>query len=164
MGVDGELTDSGGFERFWAQERDRIYRALALTLGDAALASEAVDEGMTRALERWDELASYESPGGWVYRVGLNWATSRRRKLARRPTRPREALDRPYTDDLPDVDLAHQLADLKDAQRTAVVLRFYLQFTPTEIAGVLDLPVGTVKSHIHRGLAQLRIATEGASP
>lgn len=160
----GDVGTGDEFARFWARERDQVYRALALTLGDAALASEAVDEGMTRALERWADLGSYESPGGWVYRVGLNWATSRRRKLARRPTRPREALDRPHSDDLPDVDLAHQLAGLTDAQRAAVVLRFYLQFTPTEIAGVLDLPVGTVKSHIHRGLAQLRVAAEGASP
>jgi RNA polymerase sigma factor (sigma-70 family) len=151
------------FARFWAQERDRVYRSVALAVGDPALASEAVDEAMTRALERWSKVGRYERPAGWVYRVALNWATSRRRKLALRPTRTREALDRPITDDLPDVDLARQLASLKPAQRSVVLLRFYLQMTPTEIAEVLELPVGTVKSHLHRGLAQLRVAAQEAS-
>lgn len=118
---------------------------------------------MTRALERWQDLARYESPSAWVYRVGLNWATSRRRKLSLRPTRSRESLDGPHTDRVPDVDLARQLASLRPVRRTAIVLRFYLQFTPTEIAEVLGLPVGTVKSHIHRGLEQLRGAAKEAS-
>jgi RNA polymerase sigma factor (sigma-70 family) len=152
-----------GFERFWARERDRVYRALALSLGDASLASEAVDEAMTRALERWSSIGAYDEPAAWVYRVALNWATSRRRKLLRRPTRRDVELDRPTDDRLPDLDLAQQLASLRDVQRNVLVLRFYLQFTPTEIAGVLDLPVGTVKSHLHRGLEQLRVAAEEAS-
>jgi RNA polymerase sigma factor (sigma-70 family) len=152
-----------GFERFWGRERDRVYRALALSLGDASLASEAVDEAMTRALERWSRVGDYEQPAAWVYRVALNWATSRRRKLLRRPTRRDAELDRPTDDQLPDLDLLQQLASLRDVQRNVLVLRFYLQFTPTEIAGVLDLPVGTVKSHLHRGLGQLRVAAEEAS-
>lgn len=151
------------FARFWAQERDRVYRSVALAVGDPSLASEAVDEAMTRALKRWPKVRRYERPGGWVYRVAINWATSRRRKLALCSTRTREALDRPITDDLPDVDLARQLASLKPVQRSVVLLRFYLQMTPTEIAEVLELPVGTVKSHLHRGLAQLRVAAQEAS-
>lgn len=150
------------FESFWTRERDRVYRALALTLGDPALASEAVDEAMARALERWFKLAGYEHPSGWVYRVGLNWATSRLRKLSRRPTRSPQELDRPHDDRYPDLDLAVQLSRLRPVQRTALVLRFYLQYTPTEIATVMDLPVGTVKSHIHRGLKQLRTAAQEA--
>lgn len=152
----------GGFEDFWARERDPIYRAVALALGDPALASEAVDEAMARALERWGKVSLYERPAAWVYRVAFNWATSRLRKLSRRPTRSREQLDEPHLDDLPDVDVARQLLALRPVQRTAVVMRFYLQFTPTEIATALRLPVGTVKSHIHRGLAELRAATEEA--
>lgn len=153
------------FARFWAQERDRVFWSVALALGDPSLrlASEAVDEAMTRALERWPKVGRYDRPAGWVFRVAINGATSRRRKLALRPTRTREALDRPITDDLPDVDLARQLASLKPVQRSVVLLRFYLQMTPTEIAEVLELPVGTVKSHLHRGLAQLRVAAQEAS-
>lgn len=157
------VADEQAFEAFWSTHRDRLYRALALTLGDAGLASEAVDEAMARALERWAKVGRYDQPAGWVYRVAWNWATSRRRKLARRPVLPIEALDRPVEDALPDVDLARQLAALRPAYRTVLVLRCYLQLTPTEIAEALQLPVGTVKSHLHRGLEQLRLAQEASS-
>lgn len=112
------------FAWFWAQERDHVYRSVAFAVGDPSLASEAIDEAMTRALERWSKVGRYDRPAGWVYRVAVNWATSRRRRLALRPTRSREVLDRPITDELPDVDLARQLALLKPVQRSVVLLRF----------------------------------------
>lgn len=152
----GGHIKADGFEAFWSRERDRLYRALALTVGDPGLAAEAVDEAMARAWERWDRIAGYEAPAGWVYRVALNWATSRRRKLMLRPTRFAHELDRPVPDQLPDVDLAVQLDGLPRRQRTVVVLRFYLQFTPTEVARLLDLPAGTVRSDLHRALSRLR--------
>lgn len=127
-----------------------------MTLGDPALAAEAVDEAMARALERWRVVGGYERPEAWVYRVALNWARSSLRKWSRRPTRPARQLDRPTRDDLPDLEVIEPLKALRAEQRTAVVLRFYLQFTPTEIAEVMGIPVGTAKSHVHRGLAQLR--------
>ncbi len=145
-----------GFEAFWSRERDRIYRALALSLTDHQLAAEAVDEAMTRALERWSKIGTYQNPAAWVYRVGFNWATSRRRYLAIRPLRRDHEIDRPECDPLPDVDLAAQLAQLRRDHRAAVVLRHFLQFSPTEIGAILEVPVGTAKSYIHRGLAELR--------
>lgn len=111
---------------------------------------------MARALERWEQVRSYECPAGWVYRVGLNWATSWLRKLARRPTRSAQDLDESTVDRLPDVDLREQLLALRPEHRSALVLRFYLQFTPTEIANTLEIPVNTAKSHVHRGIRQLR--------
>lgn len=59
------------------EHRDRLYRAIALVVGDPSLASDAVDEAMTRAVARWERISKYDSPDGWVYRVALTW--SRRR-------------------------------------------------------------------------------------
>lgn len=115
---------------------------------------------MARALERWRVVGSYERPEAWVYRVALNWARSWLRKRARRPTRSAEQLDRPTTDVLPDLEVIEPLKALPAEQRSALVLRFYLQFTPTEIADVMGIPVGTAKSHVHRGLARLRASME----
>lgn len=145
------------------RERDRLYRALAMTLGDPSLAAEAVDEAMVRILQRWDRVASYDQPAGWVYRVALNWATSYRRKMALRPVLPRQELDRPHEDSLPDVELARQLSRLSRHHRTVVVLRYYLQFTPAEIASMLGVAPGTVRSRLHRALEQLRDLREVAS-
>jgi DNA-directed RNA polymerase specialized sigma24 family protein len=71
------------FESFYAASVDRVYRALAVTLGDAHLAREATDEAMARAFVRWGQVAGCDNSGGWVFRVGLNWATSWRRKVRR---------------------------------------------------------------------------------
>jgi len=68
------VTADPEFIVFYEQWRPRVRRGLALTLGDVALADEAVDEAMTRALANWDKIRDYERPDGWLYRVGLNWA------------------------------------------------------------------------------------------
>src|ERR1700733_14749109 len=86
------LTYDYDFEAFYAEARTPLARALAVTTGDRDLAVEAVDEAMARAYQRWSRIARLENPGGWVYRVGLNWATS----VLRRRNRPwpRAAEDR----------------------------------------------------------------------
>ena len=66
---------------FYVMAAEGVYRALAVALGDPHLAREATDEGMARAFAHWSTVARHENPGGWVFRVGLNWATSLRRKL-----------------------------------------------------------------------------------
>ena len=55
------------------------------------------------------------------------------------------------------------LADLPEDYRTAVVLCDVLDFSYEEIADALDIPVGTVRSRIHRGRARLRAAVEAMS-
>jgi len=68
-----------------------VYRALAVALGDPDLAREATDEAMLRAYARWSRVGAYDNPGGWVFRVGLNWATSWWRRV--RGERPMAAHD-----------------------------------------------------------------------
>jgi RNA polymerase sigma factor (sigma-70 family) len=51
--------------------------------------------------------------------------------------------------------LAHALAQLNERQRAAIVLRFYDDRSEAETAALLDMPVGTVKSTVSRGLARL---------
>lgn len=147
--------DDRGFEAFWAKERDRLYRVLAVGLGDPALAAEAIDEAMARALQRWEKVGSYDDPAGWVVRVARNWAVSWRRKLARRPTVAAEQLDYPSHDDVPDLDVRRVLSGLPEQQRTLLAMRFLLDWEIARIAAALEVPEGTVKSRLHRTLRQL---------
>ena len=71
------------FETFYRESYADIAAALTVTLGDLDLAQEATDEAMVRAYVRWEKIRAYDNPGGWVYRVGLNWARSARRRLTR---------------------------------------------------------------------------------
>lgn len=151
----GALIGDIEFVGFWAAERDRLCRVLAVSLGDAVLAAEAVDEAMARALQRWSTVSGYEDPAGWVLHVARNWARSWRRKLSRRPTVPREQLDVPVEPALPDVDVIQVLAGLPEAQRIVVALRFGLDWELARIASALQVPEGTVKSRLHRGLVAL---------
>ena len=131
-----------------------------LAVGDTDLGWEAVDEAMARAYERWPRVQHLADPAGWVFRVGLNWATSWRRKAERRPIRPIEQLDRAHHDRAVDVDLYSAVARLPVEQRAVVVLRFFLDRPVEEVSAVLQIAEGTVKSRLHRALATLSRARE----
>ncbi|MCC5948208.1 MAG: sigma-70 family RNA polymerase sigma factor [Nitriliruptoraceae bacterium] len=152
--------DDAGFTACWVRDRDRLRRALALSLGDAPLASEAVDEAFTRAYARWDRVSQLDDPTAWLYRVAANWATSWLRKRRLRPVRPAESLDRPTEDRPDDGWVLDALAALPATQRSVVVLRFYLDWDIARIASALEVAPGTVKSRLHRALARLRTEQE----
>lgn len=143
------------FEQFYKDRRDRVARALALTLGDGHLGAEAADEAMARAYQRWDRVATFDDPSAWVYRVGLNWATSvlRRRHRAPQPHAERGPTD---LDPLPEPAVKQALAELDVKQRAVVVCRFYLGLTEAETAAGLGIRPGTAKSRLHRALKTLQ--------
>lgn len=147
------------FEFFYRTERDRLVRALTLTIGDLTLATEAVDEAMARAYPRWRHVGGYANPAGWVYRVALNWARSRLRKLARERHRtPPESV---VWDPEPlDPTLLCHVRALPEHHRTVVVLRYFLDWSLDQIADALDIRSGTVKSRLHRALRELRSRLE----
>lgn len=156
------MRHSEEFTLFYEARRDEIYRAVAVTLGDAVMAEDAVEEAFVRAVERWPTVRNHERPAGWVFRVAVNWATSWRRKLALRPIRSAESLDRAHCDQVPNLDLADQLRQLPPAQRQALVLRHGLGFSVEETASLLGVASGTVKSRVHRARDTLSTAMEAA--
>jgi DNA-directed RNA polymerase specialized sigma24 family protein len=144
------------FEEFYREQRAPIARALAVTLRDTQLAAEAVDEAMARAYQRWTRVQALDNPGGWVYRVGLNWS----RSILRRALRPAPVwvtsgsviTDRGGLD--PAIDRA--LAQLSIEQRAVVVCRLLIGYSEAQTAVALGLRVGTVKSRLARATARLQ--------
>jgi RNA polymerase sigma-70 factor (ECF subfamily) len=144
------------FEEFYGEQRDAIARALAMTLRDSQLAAEAVDEAMARAYQRWNRVQQLDNPGGWVYRVGLNWS----RSILRRALRPApvwvtndgSVLDGTGLD--PTIDRA--LGELSIEQRAVVVCRLLIGYSEAQTAAALGVRPGTVKSRLARATARLQ--------
>lgn len=139
------------FEDFYRTRRDQLVRALAITLRSDELGNEAADEAMTRAYSRWHTVREYGNPMGWLYRVGLNWALSHRRKTRREiPVRVPERGTEDPAGLAPEIEVA--LAEIPVDQRAVLVLRFYLDWDIERVAEALRIPTGTVKSRQRRGL------------
>ena len=155
------------FEAFYRDEVDGLYRALAVTLGDHHVGREAVDEAMARACARWRTIGGYDRPAGWVYRVALNWARSRWRKVRREHRLEPVTDDEPPTATVagPEPPGGPALAALRRLpldQRAVVVCRVLLDLDTAQTAAALRIPEGTAKSRLSRGLAALRHDVEQA--
>lgn len=143
------------FEDFYRTSRTTIGRALAMTLRDTSLAAEAIDEAMARAFQRWPHVSQLDNPGGWVYRVGLNWSRSVIRHLTRPApvwvaaagSSPAPSVQDPLVDEA--------LATLTVDQRAVVVCRLLLNLSEAHTAEALGIRPGTVKSRLHRALERL---------
>jgi len=152
------------FDVFWRDERDRLARAVAMSIGDVALATEAVDEAMARAYQRWSHVSALDAPGGWVYRVAINWTRQIHRRRRRNPPNwlmsPATASDEYGID--PAIDAA--MAALPSAQRSVVVCRLLLGWSEAQTADALSIPPGTVKSRLSRALDELAHTLDHLDP
>jgi RNA polymerase sigma factor (sigma-70 family) len=139
------------FHSFYVAARPQVGRALVVTLRDPDLAADAVDEAMVRAFQRWDQVSALDNPSGWVYRVGLNYARSRLKRLLRRSPPGNESTEFTIAD--PAIDAA--IAQLSVDHRAVVVCRHFLGWSESETAVALGIRPGTVKSRLSRALTQL---------
>jgi RNA polymerase sigma-70 factor (ECF subfamily) len=125
-----------GFDRFYRAHAGTVRQALCLVLGEVDLGTEAADEAMARACERWPAVSAYANPTGWAYRVGLNWARSRQRRHRWRDRRPVPDVPVPTVPGDPDLTVA--LGRLGVDHRAVVVCRYLLDWSVDDTAAALD--------------------------
>lgn len=171
--------DRDAFRAVVEREAGTVIAACARILGDRAEAEDAAQEAFViayRSLSTWRG----EGPlGGWLVRIAMRIAL--RRASARKvvawidPRAGAAAEDaspfaRPSAGSDPavlalhterDTTLRRAVAALDDPYREVVALRFFGDRSLAEIADLTGRPLGTVKTHLHRGLARLRQAVEG---
>ncbi|MET0158548.1 MAG: SigE family RNA polymerase sigma factor [Acidimicrobiales bacterium] len=138
------------FDALYAEEVEAMARLAFLMVGSEEQAEELVHDAFARLYERWDRV---DNPGGYLRTCVVNGCKDRlrRRGVERRHPATATGPAEMETDHLADV-----LAALPYRQRAAVVLRYYEDRSEADIADLLGVRPGTVKSLLHRGLATLR--------
>jgi RNA polymerase sigma-70 factor, ECF subfamily len=142
------------FRRHWAG----AYRAAWVVMRDAAAAEDVAQEAFiaaVRALDRFDRRRPFAP---WLHRIVVNRAIDAARSRALRREVDTAAAEDAAADPVPEPlsdELTAALADLGPEHRAVVALRYLLDYTPGEIAAVLDLPRGTVNSRLRRALDRL---------
>jgi RNA polymerase sigma-70 factor (ECF subfamily) len=133
-------------------------------------AEDLVQETFLRAYRAFDGFTPGSNIRAWLYTILHRVRTDAFRRSRRSPRTVELADEGPAVPPPQDAlaqggeDLARALESLPDVFRDAVVLRDVEDFSYQEIARILDVPIGTVMSRIHRGRALLRTALGGKRP
>jgi RNA polymerase sigma-70 factor (sigma-E family) len=138
------------FEQLYQAEYEAMLRLAVLLVRSRELAEEAVHDAFAKVYERWSKLTN---PGGYLRTCVVNRCRDLGRR--RRLERGRRVTNEQHSE-LESFELVDALARVPMDRRVALVLRFYDGLSEQETAAVLGVPVGTVKSRVSRGLAQLR--------
>lgn len=158
--------DNGAFEELFEQYRNLVYKTAILMLDDPQDAEDVLQEVFVRV---YRSLNTYDPARGafttWLHRLTTNACLNWHRRRKRRPrlvdmsrVDPARLIQQP-TDvrTAESMDMRAALRGLNDRLRITVVLRYGWDMTYAEIAQVLDLPIGTVKSRLHRALNILHV-------
>ncbi len=169
------LPDVGSWEEIVREHSGRVYRLAYRLTGNPHDAEDLTQEVFVRVFR---SLHTYtpDNFAGWLHRITTNLFLDKARRRARlrfdalgdeaveRLASNAAAADRPLTENMFDADVEQALADLPEEFRAAVVLCDVEGLSYEEIAAVLDIKLGTVRSRIHRGRKLLRAALAHRAP
>ncbi len=149
------------FEEYATARWAALYRTAHLITGDPAVAEDVLQATMLKVMAQWSRVRRAESPDAYVRRMLLNELLAERRKTGRRAQKahlvpvPPPMAD-PAGDATTRLDLWDRVQQLPPRQRAVLVLRYYEDLTEAEIATVLGVSAGTVKSQASLALRNLR--------
>jgi RNA polymerase sigma-70 factor, ECF subfamily len=160
-----QAGDRGALDELLRRHYDRVHAVCRRIAGPTRDADDATQEamiGIVRGISRFDGRSAFST---WIYRIATNAALDELRRRRRRPALHVVADEAPEVADplaerrldgvVERLSIDDALAALPDDFRAAVVLRDVGDLDYAEIAEVLGVPVGTVKSRIARGRGQL---------
>jgi RNA polymerase sigma-70 factor (ECF subfamily) len=130
----------------------KVFRMAVTMLRDTGRAEEITQDIF---LKLWQALPSYDGRAAvstWLYTIARNTCFSAIRAESYRRTEELVEANAPRSEAgaADHLDLGRQVAALPDIQRQAITLFYFEERSIAEVAEMLDLPEGTVKSHLHR--------------
>ena len=146
--------DVAAFVQFVGRYRAPLISYVYGLTGRREDAEELAQEAFCRAWEKLPTLRQPDRLVSWLYRVAHNLAVSEGRR-PRPVTLPAEPAADPPRDD-PGADVHRAVAGLSEEHRTVVALRHFAGLSHEEIARVLSVPAGTVRSRLSRAYERLR--------
>ena len=156
------LAAAGGRREFGELVRRHASAVRGLLRRMGAEASAADDLAQDAFLTAFERIAEFRGEGafaGWVKRIAARLYLKRRRKdaqlvLEAEPREPEQV--KAYADAAGKIDLDGAMASLSEAERLTVSLCYGAGLSHSEVSETLNIPLGTVKSHVKRGLDKLR--------
>ena len=152
--------------------QNRLFHSLLHLLGSTEDAQDAAQDAFVQAFEKLGSFRGQSQFYSWLFRIAFNTAVSNKRKTRRmavslearkeasglEPPDANPATEPSYAMDVSDRQrlIQQALSELSEEFRTALVLKEMDGMSYEEIADVVDVPVGTVRSRIHRARFELR--------
>ncbi len=161
--------DTEAFGRLVSKYQNRLYNSMVHYLRDEIEAEDVVQESFVLSFTRLASFRRHSSFYTWLYRIAFNTAISRQRRR-----RPRVSIERDLGEAGTKLDdegpppearleteerasvLMAALERLSEEHRLILVLREMDEMSYEEISEILDLPIGTVRSRLHRARGQLK--------
>lgn len=153
-GGEADTDRAGTVEALYRTEHGRVVRLAYLLTGDRSAAEEIAQEAFARILTRFEEL---RRPAAFLTTVTVNLCRDRGRREA---TAARHPWARPASVGPPDLpreasEIWRSIQRLPPHHREVVVLRYWADLSTRDVARLLGIPAGTVRSQLHRALAAL---------
>jgi RNA polymerase sigma-70 factor (ECF subfamily) len=185
LATDEEVTGEGAHSSFhaqvlhpssesatpWSAELSKLFELHAEGLVRGLVAAgyqestDSVQDAFVQALIHWRRISRYDDPVAWLRRVAINKARNRSRSR-RREAAAKNRLTRvvsPVVREMPDDDVGAALTQLPAQQREVIALFYYSDIPIHQIAEIMKISEGTVKSHLHRARSSIARLLEGTT-
>jgi RNA polymerase sigma-70 factor (ECF subfamily) len=164
-----QKSNPDAFTELVGRHQDRVYSAISRYCGNAEDASDITQRAFINAFRKIGEFKGDAAFSTWIYRIAFNQAISFRRENRRAPvsiySKGDELITEPADERNPTEQMESQetqrkvqqaLDLLEDADRQIILLKDLQGASYDEIAGILQIPKGTVRSRLHRARLELK--------
>jgi len=136
--------------------KKKLFQTAMGVLGNEALALDAVSEAVYRAFKGIKKLREPKYAETWFIRILLNVSHDFYRRQKNEVV-TEKVPEGAYYDKNHELEFSQMIECLQPELREIVSLKYYSDYSLNEIAGILDIPEGTVKSRLNRALKMLRL-------